>query len=269
MNTNMTENELLGEEFTRLYGILSRLRRECPWDRKQTAASLRQYLLEEVYEVIDTIDHEDWPELSKELGDLLLQIVFQSVIAEEHHHFKLVDVVRHINRKMIERHPHVFGEIKVASASDVADNWEHIKLFMEKRPSLLAGVPKSSSALLRAQRIQEKASRVGFDWPEVEQVLEKVEEEISELREALKTGREELIRDEFGDLLFSLVNFGRFIDLVAEDALRLSIEKFTTRFELIEKYYNHDYEKLKSASLEELDRVWESIKDKQNDRDGE
>ncbi len=262
----MNENELLGQEFTRFYAILRKLRRECPWDRKQTPESLRQYLLEEGYEVIDAIDRADWTELSKELGDLLLQIVFQSVIAEEERHFRLLDVIRQINQKMIDRHPHVFGETTVGSAKEVADNWEHIKLTKENRPSLLAGVPKSSSALLRAQRIQEKASRVGFDWSNVEQVLDKVEEEIGELREALRENQKLQIREELGDLLFSLVNLSRFIDVVAEDALRLSINKFISRFEQIEKHFNNDYRKMKAASLEELDQIWEDIKDQGNDR---
>ena len=262
----MNENELLGQEFTRFYAILTTLRRQCPWDRKQTPESLRQYLLEEGYEVIDAIDRADWTELSKELGDLLLQIVFQSVIAEEEQRFKLLDVIRLINQKMIDRHPHVFGETVVGSAKEVADNWEHIKLTRENRPSLLSGVPKSSSALLRAQRIQEKASRVGFDWNDVEQVIDKVEEEIAELRAALRENQKMQIREEFGDLIFSLVNLSRFIDVVAEDALRLSINKFISRFEQIEKHFNNDYQKLRSASLEELDRIWDDIKDRGNDR---
>ena len=262
----MTDREILGLEFSRLYSILAQLRRECPWDKKQTTESLRQYLLEEAYEVIDTIDRSDWSELPKELGDLLLQIVFQSVIAEEKGYFRLRDVLQLINQKMIDRHPHVFSDAKAESAGQVADNWEHIKLQKENRTSLLSGIPKSSSALLRAQRIQEKASRVGFDWTDVEQVIDKVEEEIGEFREAVKKDKSSQIREEFGDLLFSLVNLARFIDIVAEDALRLAINKFTARFEQIEKYYGNDYAKIKSASLDDLDQIWEEIKDRSGDQ---
>ncbi len=242
----MTNNEILGQEFSRLYEILLRLRRECPWDRKQSAESLRQYILEEVYEVVDTIDRNDWSDLPKELGDLLLQIVFQSVIAEEHGYFKLQDVLKLINQKMIDRHPHVFGDTKVDSAQEVADNWEHIKVHQEKRSSVLTGIPTHTSALLRAQRIQEKASRVGFDWTSVQEVIDKVEEEIGELREAIKKDNTRHIQEEFGDLLFSLVNLARFIDVVAEDALRIATNKFTARFEQIEKHYGKDYQKIKA-----------------------
>ncbi len=261
----MTKIDYLGQEFSRLYVILTQLRRECPWDKKQTAESLRQYLLEEVFEVVNTIDHADWPELSKELGDLLLQIVFQSIIAEEKGYFTLLEVLTLINQKMVERHPHVFGGTKVDSAEEVADNWEHIKIHKEKRPSILSGIPDNTASLLRAQRIQDKASRVGFDWKNVEDVLDKVEEEIRELREAINANQQAKIRAEFGDLLFSLVNFARFIDVVAEDALRLAVNKFIRRFQQIEKYYGHDYTKIKAASLAELDQIWEKTKEHTGD----
>ena len=261
----MNDLEPLSREFSRLYGIMKKLRHECPWDRNQTAESLRKYMLEEVYEAIDSIDRSDWSELTGELGDLLLQIVFQSEIAEEQGHFDLLEVIEHLNKKMIQRHPHVFGEVKVNSAKDVADNWEHIKLNQEGRTSLLAGVPKNSPALLRAQRIQEKASRVGFDWIDINDVFKKVEEEIRELAEAVGRRERENIREEFGDLLFSLVNLSRFLDIDAEDALRISINKFSARFEQIEKHFGNDHQQIKSASLEELDRIWEDIKDRSGD----
>jgi tetrapyrrole methylase family protein/MazG family protein len=192
----------------------------------------------------------------------LLQIVFQSVVAEEKGYFRLHDVLSRINQKMIERHPHVFGQTKADTAEEVADNWESIKLHKEKRNSVLSGIPENSPALLRAQRIQEKASRLGFDWKKTEDVIDKIYEEVSELRTALQDNRTRDIQEEFGDLLFSLVNLSRFLGIVSEDALRLSTKKFIGRFEEIEKYYGNDHQKIKSATLEELDRIWEEIKDR-------
>lgn len=258
----MNEANTPGQEFTELYHILQRLRRECPWDRKQTAESLRRYILEEAYEVIDAVDNSDWSELAGELGDLLLQIVFQSVVAEEKGYFRLDDVLNRINQKMIERHPHVFGQVRADTAEEVADNWENIKLLKEKRHSLLGNIPENTPALLRAQRIQEKASRVGFDWKKTDDVIDKIDEEISELRTALQNNRIRDVQEEFGDLLFSLVNLSRFLGIVSEDALRLSTKKFINRFEKLENYYENDHQRIKSATLEELDRIWEEIKDR-------
>lgn len=258
----MNEANTPGQEFTELYHILQRLRRECPWDRKQTAESLRRYILEEAYEVIDAVDNSDWSELAGELGDLLLQIVFQSVVAEEKGYFRLDDVLNRINQKMIERHPHVFGQVRADTAEEVADNWENIKLLKEKRHSLLGNIPENTPALLRAQRIQEKASRVGFDWKKTDDVIDKIDEEISELRTALQNNRTRDVQEEFGDLLFSLVNLSRFLGIVSEDALRLSTKKFINRFEKLENYYENDHQRIKSATLEELDRIWEEIKDR-------
>ena len=223
---------------------------------------MRRYILEEAYEVIDAVDNSDWSELAGELGDLLLQIVFQSVVAEEKGYFRLDDVLNRINQKMIERHPHVFGQVRADTAEEVADNWENIKLLKEKRHSLLGNIPENTPALLRAQRIQEKASRVGFDWKKTDDVIDKIDEEISELRTALQNNRIRDVQEEFGDLLFSLVNLSRFLGIVSEDALRLSTKKFINRFEKLENYYENDHQRIKSATLEELDRIWEEIKDR-------
>jgi len=248
--------------FEQLVKIMKRLRRECPWDKEQTLESLRRFVLEEAYEVVDTIDRRDWQELSEELGDLLLQIVFQSEIAEENKFFTLSTVIEGINQKLIERHPHVFDSKKVNSAREVEQNWERIKLKNENRDSLLAGIPESAPALLRAQRIQEKASRVGFDWKQSNEVLDKIEEEIRELRQAILQDDNQNIEEEMGDLLFSVVNLSRFLNISAEDALRASNKKFMRRFMKLEKKFKNDYDKMKQAGIQELDRLWEIIKAK-------
>jgi tetrapyrrole methylase family protein/MazG family protein len=253
-------SRIAADEFQELVNIMKRLRKECPWDRAQTPQSLRQYILEEAFEVIETIDEENWSELGEELGDLLLQIVFQSEIAEERSHFTISDVIRHINNKMVNRHPHVFGEAQVKSEDDVADNWEHIKIHLEKRKSLLSGVPAAAPALLQAQRLQDKASRVGFDWDDINDVLNKVQEEIEEVRQAMAGGDKDEVNAEFGDLLFALVNSARFLDLNAEDALRMTNQKFIRRFSYIEEHFGQDFNKMKAAGLAELDRLWDKAK---------
>jgi len=250
------------EEFQRLIDIMSRLRRECPWDRKQTPQSLRQYILEEAYEAVESIDDENWEELKKELGDLLLQIVFQAEIAVEENRFNLEEVIRHINEKLIRRHPHVFGDVKVNNAEEVKENWEQIKIHKENRSSLLEGVPRNLSGLLRAQRLQDKAAQVGFDWPEVNGVFDKIKEEISELEQAMKEKNQEAIEFELGDFFFSLVNFSRFQNISAEDALRKSINKFTSRFQYIERRLKELNKSVYDSSLEEMDTLWEESKNK-------
>lgn len=249
------------KKFAELLKIMHQLRKECPWDNEQTPESLRQYILEETYEVLETIDTRDWGALSKELGDLLLQIVFQSIIAEEEQRFNLTDVISHINNKMIERHPHVFSDKVVNSSNEVAVNWEHIKSRSEKRESLLSGIPKETPALLRAQRLQQKAANVGFDWDKSEDIMIKIEEEVGELKSAIQNQDQANIAEEMGDLLFSVVNLARFLDVVAEDSLRLTNEKFMTRFKKIEAHYNRDYKKMEAASLEELDSIWNKAKE--------
>jgi len=252
----------LSDKFIKLVETMDRLRKECPWDREQTHQSLRKYILEEAYEVIETIDEENWKELGEELGDLLLQIVFQSVIGEESGEFSLESVIDTLNKKLVERHPHVFGSKKVDSAKEVEINWEHIKLKNEQRKSLLDGVPKNSPALLRAQRLQERAARISFDWNHLGEVIEKFEEEIGELKKAIDDKNRRDIEEELGDILFSLVNISRFLEISAEDSLRKSNEKFTRRFKYIEEAFDNNYEQMKKAGLKELDKKWEEAKKK-------
>ena len=245
------------KEFERLVNIMTRLRKECPWDRAQTPETLRQYILEEAYETIEAIDAQNWDELRKELGDLLLQIVFQAEIAQENGRFELSQVIENINNKLVERHPHVFGDVKVRNAADVATNWEQIKVKSENRTSILQGVPKQLSALLRAQRLQDKASQVGFDWDNSADVLAKIREEIDEI-EATETPEE--LEDELGDLLFALVNYCRFRKVSAEDALRSTTNKFVTRFQYIESQLAAKGVKPSDATLDEMEALWQAAK---------
>ncbi len=245
------------QQFAELVNIMKRLRKECPWDREQTPESLRQYVLEEAYETVEAIDEQNWDELKKELGDLLLQIVFQAEIGEETGRFTLAEVIEHINKKLIERHPHVFGDTKVKDAREVKENWEQIKVQKENRESVLDGVPVQLSALLRAQRIQDKASQVGFDWENPEGVLQKIKEEIREVENAATPEERE---EEIGDLLFSLVNLSRFYRISAEDALRGTINKFISRFQYIERELAQQHRKLDSVTLEQMDQLWEEAK---------
>ena len=253
---------ILSDKFITLVETMTKLRKECPWDKKQTHQSLRKYVLEEAYEVVETIDNENWNELGGELGDLLLQILFQSVIGEERDEFSLESVIDRLNKKMVERHPHVFGNEKVESANDVETNWEHIKLKSEKRKSLLEGIPKSAPALLRAQRLQERAAGVSFDWDKASDVLEKVEEELKELKIAVTEKNIQFMEEEMGDLLFSLVNISRFLEISAEDSLRKCNEKFCRRFKYIEETFDNNYEQMKNAGLRELDKKWDEAKKK-------
>jgi len=248
------------EEFERLVQIMKRLRRECPWDRIQTPESLRQYIMEEAYETIEAIDDKNWQELKKELGDMLLQIVFQAEIAEEENRFTLESIIYNINEKLIERHPHVFGEVKVKDADEVKDNWEQIKAEKENRNSILEGLPKIMSALLLAQRVQDKASQVGFDWEDPSDVLKKISEEIEELENGIKHQRPDEIEKEMGDLIFSLVNLCRFYKINAEDALRQTTSKFMKRFQYIERRLSEQNSSVQSASLEEMDKLWDEAK---------
>lgn len=249
------------EEFQRLLDIMRRLRGEggCPWDRVQTHKSLRQYILEEAYEVIEAIDAEDPQGLKEELGDLLLQIVFQAQIAEEEGLFTMAEIIRTINEKLIQRHPHVFEEPKDISADQQAEKWERMKV-QQGRASALDGVPKTLPALLRAYRIQDKASRVGFDWKNPDEVWPKVEEELKELRESIKSSNKDKIEEEFGDLLFSLVNLSRFIGVNPEDSLRRTINKFIRRFQKVEAELKARGKRPEDATLKEMDEIWERTK---------
>ena len=206
------------EAFTKLVTIMDDLREKCPWDRKQTIQSLRQMTLEETYELTDAITEHDWNAIREELGDLLLHIVFYSKIAAEQKQFTLEDVLRGISQKLIDRHPHIYGNVEVKNEEDVKRNWEKLKL-KEGKKSVLSGVPKALPALVKAMRLQEKAKQVGFEWEHREQVWEKVKEEEAELGEAITSGDQDKMEEEFGDLVFSLVNFARFLNIDAENAL--------------------------------------------------
>jgi len=262
--------------FEELVEVMERLRAEdgCPWDREQTHHTLRSYLLEESYEAIEAIEAGDDEELCQELGDVLLQIVFHAQIAREDGRFTADDVCRAIVDKLIRRHPHVFGDVVVDDAAHVKVNWDRIKRDergeTETPRSAVDGVPRHLPALLRAQRIQERASQKGFDWDELSGPLEKVTEEVEEVRQAWaemggvdgadEEARERL-EEEYGDLLFSLVNAARFLNIAPEDALRLAVGKFESRFRQVEHIFRERGTELEDASLEEMDRVWEQVKE--------
>jgi len=250
---------LSAKEFTEFVEITKRLRKECPWDKEQTHASIRHSLIEEAYEVVEAIDNNNLEELKKELGDLLLHVVFHANIAEEQNEFTLKEVIETISQKLIFRHPHVFGDAKVEGAHEVKQNWEKLKM-KEGRESLMEGVPKELPALLRAHRLQDKASKVGFDWEKKEDAWKKVDEEMRELHHAIKSGKQENVEQEFGDLLFALVNYSRFLGVNPENALRKTVEKFITRFRYIEKQLTEMGKDIHSSSLEEMDRLWEEAK---------
>ncbi len=256
----MADNREPTHNFDDLVDIVEILRDECPWDRKQTHQSIKDNLIEEAYEAVESIDNEDFEELQKELGDVLLHVVFHSRIAEQTDTFSISDVIYSIQEKLIRRHPHVFGDEIAEDEEQVAENWENIKM-KEGKTSVLDGIPKQLPALIRAQRMQEKAANVGFDWPEFSQVWEKIEEELQEFKEVLEDGDSQKSREEFGDLLFSLVNAGRFFDLNAEDSLRSTNKKFTKRFQYIEEQLNQENKTLSDATLEDMDKHWNQAKE--------
>jgi tetrapyrrole methylase family protein / MazG family protein len=247
------------EPIEKFVKIVKRLRKDCPWDREQTHKSIRHSLIEETYEVIEAIDQNDPDELKKELGDLLLHIVLHAVMAEEERSFTLEDVIDSISEKMIRRHPHVFGKTVVVDSHEVKRNWEHIKL-TEGRKSVIDGVPKEMPALLRALRIQEKASKVGFDWKKKRDVWKKVDEEIEELAGAERSKNHTHIEEEYGDLLFSLVNYSRFIRVNPEFALKASIDKFTIRFTHIEQELQRRGKRIGAVTMKEMDEIWDAKK---------
>ena len=247
------------KEFMRLAEIVKRLRKECPWDREQTHQSLRQSFIEETYEAIEAIDHQNWQELRNELGDVLLHVALQSAIGEENREFSLEDVIHHINEKLIRRHPHVFGEQASIDSSTQTRNWERMKL-SEGRHSVVDGVPKEMPALLQALRLQEKASKVGFDWNNSEEVWKKVTEELRELQEAVTRGEKQNIEEEFGDLLFSLVNYSRFLHVNPEHSLRETSEKFVRRFHYIEQRLMEEKRDIYKSTLADLDTLWNESK---------
>jgi MazG family protein len=247
------------DSFQEFIDVVRRLRKECPWDREQTHQSIRHSLIEETYEVIEAIDQNDSTELKRELGDLLLHIVLHAVMAEEKNNFTLKDVIDSITEKMIRRHPHVFSDTVVEDAHEVKKNWEKIKL-TEGRKSVIDGVPKEMPALLRALRIQEKASKVGFDWKRKQDVWKKVAEETKELKDAEQSKNRAHIEEEFGDLLFALVNYSRFIKVNPEFALKASIDKFSDRFHHIEEELERRGKHIGTVTLKEMDEIWNAKK---------
>jgi MazG family protein len=247
------------EEFTRLIEIMDELREKCPWDRKQTIHTLRSMTIEETYELADGIIKEDWPNIKEELGDLLLHIVFYSKIGEEKSKFTLKEVIETICEKLIKRHPHIYGEVKVKDEEDVKRNWEAIKI-KEGKNSVMDGVPSSLPAVVKATRIQEKAKQVGFEWHNKADVWKKVEEEMTELQEAVAEEKQERIEEEFGDVLFSLVNYARFLQIDAETALEKVNKKFVQRFQKMEATATKEGKQLSEMTLGEMDLIWNKIK---------
>jgi XTP/dITP diphosphohydrolase len=257
------------KEFDEFVTIVKRLRNECPWDKEQTHESIRHLILEETYEVIEAIDEKNYDELKKELGDLLLHVAFNSVIAEGNENFDLKDVITAINEKLITRHPHVFGDVKVSGTKEVLKNWEHIKM-TEGRKSLLDGVPKELPALTRAYRLQEKSSKVGFDWSTSEEAFKKLEEEIQEFKDEAEKKKNSAgkieepqldeLETELGDILFSIVNYARFLNINPENALRKTIKKYIKRFRYIEETLEKKGKKITESNLEEMDEIWNESK---------
>ncbi|MEO6905536.1 MAG: nucleoside triphosphate pyrophosphohydrolase [Ginsengibacter sp.] len=251
-------------DIDRLVNIMDELRKKCPWDRKQNIHTLRQQTIEETYELADAITEKDWQGIKEELGDLLLHIIFYSKIGHEENKFTLQEVIDGICEKLIKRHPHIYGNVKVNDEEDVKRNWEQIKL-TEGKKSVLSGVPKSLPAMVKAMRIQEKAKQVGFEWATKEQVWEKVEEEKLELLEAVACEEKEHIEEEAGDLFFSVINYVRFLKVDAENALELTNKKFIKRFTLMEQAVGKKGMKLKDMTLAEMDAIWNEIKKQNNE----
>ncbi len=250
---------MIGEKFKRLHEIMRKLREECPWDKEQTHDSIKAATLEETYELIEAIDQKDNKELKTELGDLLLHIVFHSAIAEDNKTFNLEEVIDTICEKLIRRHPHIFGNVEVKDTKEILKNWEEIKL-TEGRDSVLEGVPKLLPGLARAYRLQEKASKVGFDWEKKEDVWKKVIEEIEEMHKMEADGNIKELEKEFGDVFFALTNYARFLGINPENALRLTNEKFIKRFTYVEQKITEQGKKLSESSLAQMDLFWEESK---------
>lgn len=249
------------EAFRELLEIMDTLRAGCPWDKKQTFKSLRHLTIEETYELSESILENDVDGIKKELGDLMLHIVFYSKIGSEKQAFDITDVLKEINKKLIKRHPHIYEDTVVANAQDVKDNWERIKLQKEGKKSVLSGVPASLPALVKAYRIQEKVRGVGFDWEKPEQVWEKVNEELNEFKKEAESSQDkDKIEEEFGDLIFALINYGRFLDINPEDALEKTNKKFIRRFKYLEDNARKLNKSLHEMSLSEMDVFWEEAK---------
>jgi len=252
-------NNTLEGKFLRLVSIMDDLREKCPWDRKQTIQSLRQMTIEETYELADAITDSDWKGIREELGDLMLHILFYSKIGREQEQFTLEEVLDGIAEKLISRHPHIYGDVQVKDDEEVKKNWEKLKL-KEGKKSILGGVPRALPALVKAMRLQEKAKQVGFEWENKEQVWDKVDEETRELKEAIHSGENDKIEEEFGDLVFSLVNYARFLRIDAENALERTNKKFIKRFTEMESVAMAKGKDLSTMTLTEMDAIWDEIK---------
>lgn len=256
----MLLNPIPGDGFTRLVEIMAKLRAPdgCPWDREQTFDTIKPYLLEETYEVLQAIDDRDWKELSDELGDLLLQVVFFSQMASEAGHFDVNDAIEAINSKLIRRHPHVFGDGDAKTSAEVLKKWDEIKATEKVRPKgLLAGIPRALPALVEGDKIARKAAGAGFDWPNVDQVFDKLREELGELDDARKSGSQEDVEGEIGDLLFVVINIARFLKVDPEQALRKTNTKFRRRFAHVEDGLGKP---LTESTLEEMETLWQAAK---------
>ena len=255
----MSTREFQLDALDRLLTIMDELREQCPWDRKQTMQSLRHLTIEETYELGDAILDQDLQEVKRELGDLLLHIFFYSKIGSETGDFDIADVAHDISEKLIRRHPHIYGNVNVADEEEVKKNWENIKL-AEGKTSVLQGVPKSLPALVKANRIQDKAAGVGFDWEKPEDVLEKVREELDEMQTAIGLSDKQAMEDEFGDVLFSLVNYARFLGINPENALEKTNKKFIRRFKYLEQRAEESGKILREMTLAKMDQLWQEAK---------
>ena len=260
----MESNEL-AQAFLRLVKIMDELREQCPWDRKQTIQTLRSLTIEETYELADAIADNDWKGVKEELGDILLHIVFYARIGKEQNQFELTEVINDICNKLIHRHPHIYGDVRVQDEEEVKQNWEKLKL-KEGKTSILSGVPRSLPSVVKALRLQEKAKQVGFEWDTREQVWDKVTEEMDELQTAVQHNSKDEMENELGDLFFSLVNYARFLDVDPETALERTNKKFIARFTKMEQQAMSEGKPLAEMTLAEMDAIWNSIK-KQKEAD--
>ncbi|MEY2829528.1 MAG: nucleoside triphosphate pyrophosphohydrolase [Bacteroidota bacterium] len=245
--------------FDRLLNVMDELREKCPWDKKQTIQTLRTLTIEEMYELTDAVLNDDWDNIKKELGDVLLHLVFYARIAKEENKFTVAEMINQLCEKLIVRHPHIYGDVKVNDENDVKKNWEQIKL-KEGSKSVLGGVPKGLPAMVKAHRIQEKAKQVGFEWDTREQVWDKIEEEIAELKEAVANNNMDEMENEMGDVLFSFINYARFLNLDSETALERTNRKFMNRFSKMETAANKAGKNLAEMTLTEMDAMWNEIK---------
>jgi MazG family protein len=255
----MNAQKEAGDSFVKLMQIMLELREKCPWDRKQTIHTLRSMTIEEMYELVDAIDNDSWQGIKEELGDVLLHIVFYATIATEQQQFTLQDVIEGICAKLIKRHPHIYGDVAVNDEEDVKKNWEKIKI-KEGKTSALSGVPASLPAITKAARIQEKAKQTGFEWDNKEDVYAKIDEELEELQEAVKAGDQQHAEEEFGDVLFSMINYARFLKIDADAALEKTNKKFIARFTAMEQKAAEQNKQLADMNLAEMDAIWNEIK---------